>query len=209
MQQRIWDEYELTYAGAKEYLHEPFDLSAGDKRVGEIRREIRAMGPVNVTAVEDYRACRERYDDLSGQRNDLLKAQDDLMGIIETLQRQMERQFMENFRLMQQYFGETFSKLFGGGHAELRLLDEKRRQIKPGDTIEFTNTATGEQLHATVVTLHCFPDFATLYAALPLLQCGYTPENVADADPSDMTQYYSADEQKQYGVVGIELTLIN
>ncbi|MBQ7887903.1 MAG: chromosome segregation protein SMC [Clostridia bacterium] len=124
MQQRIWDEYELTYAGAKEYLKEPFDLSAGDKRTGEIRREIRAMGPVNVTAVEDYRACRERYEELSRQRDDLLKAQSDLQGIIETLQRQMERQFMENFRLMQQYFAETFAKLFGGGHAELRLLDE-------------------------------------------------------------------------------------
>ncbi|MBR5302182.1 MAG: chromosome segregation protein SMC [Clostridia bacterium] len=124
MQQRIWDEYELTYAGAKEYLREPFDLTASDKRTGEIRREIRAMGPVNVTAVEDYRACRERYEELSSQRDDLLKAQEDLQGIIQTLQRQMERQFMENFRLMQQYFGETFAKLFGGGHAELRLLDE-------------------------------------------------------------------------------------
>ena len=124
MQQRIWDEYELTYAGAKEYLKDPFDLAASDRRTGEIRREIRAMGPVNVTAVEDYRACRERYEDLTSQRDDLLKAQGDLQGIIETLQRQMERQFMENFRLMQQYFGETFAKLFGGGHAELRLLDE-------------------------------------------------------------------------------------
>lgn len=124
MQQRIWDEYELTYAGAKEYLKEPFDLSASDKRTGEIRREIRAMGPVNVTAVEDYRICRERYDELTSQRDDLLKAQGDLQGIIESLQRQMERQFMENFRLMQVYFAETFAKLFGGGHAELRLLDE-------------------------------------------------------------------------------------
>ena len=124
MQQRIWDEYELTYAGAKEYLTEPFDLAASDRRTGDIRREIRAMGPVNVTAVEDYRACRERYEELAGQRGDLLKAEEDLKGIIETLQRQMERQFMENFRLMQQYFAETFAKLFGGGHAELRLLDE-------------------------------------------------------------------------------------
>lgn len=124
MQQRIWDEYELTYAGAKEYLAEPFDLAASDKRSGDIRREIRAMGPVNVTAVEDYRACRERYEELAGQRDDLLKAEGDLKDIIETLQRQMERQFMENFRLMQQYFAETFAKLFGGGHAELRLLDE-------------------------------------------------------------------------------------
>ena len=124
MQQRIWDEYELTYAGARDYLKEPFDLAASDRRVGEIRREIRAMGPVNVTAVEEYRACRERYEDLASQRDDLLKAQGDLMGIIESLQRQMERQFMENFRLMQEYFADTFSKLFGGGHAELRLLDE-------------------------------------------------------------------------------------
>ena len=124
MQQRIWDEYELTYAGAKEYLSEPFDLPAGDRRIGEIRREIRAMGPVNVTAVEDYRACKERYEELSGQRNDLLKAQDDLQGIIASLQRQMERQFMENFHLMQQYFSETFKKLFGGGRANLKLLDE-------------------------------------------------------------------------------------
>lgn len=124
MQQRIWDEYELTYAGAKEYLNEPFDLSASDKRSGEIRREIRAMGPVNVTAVEDYRATRERYEELARQRDDLVKAENDLKGIIDSLQRQMERQFMENFRLMQQYFAETFSKLFGGGHAELRLLDE-------------------------------------------------------------------------------------
>ena len=82
------------------------------------------MGPVNVTAVEDYRACRERYDELTGQRDDLLKAQDDLQGIISALQKQMERQFMENFRLMQQYLSETFVKLFGGGHAELRLMDE-------------------------------------------------------------------------------------
>ena len=124
LQQRIWDEYELTYAGAQEYMLTPFDLSAGDKRTGEIRREIRAMGPVNVTAVEDYRACKERYDQLTGQRDDLLRAQDDLMGIIETLQRQMEKQFIENFRMMQEYFNETFKRLFGGGQAELRLMDE-------------------------------------------------------------------------------------
>ena len=125
MTQRIWDDYELSYAGAQAYLKEPFDLPAGDKRITEIRREIRAMGPVNVTAVEDYRACRERYDDLTNQKNDLLKAQDDLMGIITTLQKQMERQFLDSFRMMQQYLSETFVQLFGGGQAELRLMDEK------------------------------------------------------------------------------------
>lgn len=125
MQQRIWDDYELTYAGAKEYLTEPFDMAGSDKRSADIRKEIRTMGPVNVTAVEDYRACRERYDDLASQRDDLVKAQDDLLGIIDSLQKQMEKQFLENFHLLQQYLSETFVKLFGGGKAELRLMDEK------------------------------------------------------------------------------------
>ena len=124
MQQRIWDDYELTYAGAKEYMTEPFDMAQSDKRTGDIRKEIREMGPVNVTAVEDYRACRERYDDLARQRDDLVNAQNDLLNIIDSLQKQMERQFIDSFHMLQEYLSETFTKLFGGGHAELRLTDE-------------------------------------------------------------------------------------
>ena len=124
MQQRIWDDYELTYAGAQEYMAEPFDMAQGDKRTGDIRKEIREMGPVNVTAVEDYRACRERYDDLARQRDDLVNAQNDLLNIIDSLQKQMERQFVDSFHMLQEYLSETFTKLFGGGHAELRLTDE-------------------------------------------------------------------------------------
>ena len=90
---------------------------------------------------------------------------------------------------------------------ELRLFDEKRRKIQAGDTIVFTNTATGETLETTVKKLHRFDSFAELYNALPLLQCGYTPENVNIAHPSDMEQYYPAEEQEKYGVVGIELSL--
>ena len=82
------------------------------------------MGPVNVTAVEDYRACRERYDDLARQRDDLVNAQNDLLDIIDSLQKQMERQFIDSFHMLQEYLSETFTKLFGGGHAELRLTDE-------------------------------------------------------------------------------------
>ena len=88
---------------------------------------------------------------------------------------------------------------------ELRLFDEKRQQIKPGDRIVFTNTESGENLWVTVVTLHRFDSFAQLYQTLPLLQCGYTVEDVDKAHPSDMEQYYSVEEQKQYGVVGIEI----
>ena len=88
---------------------------------------------------------------------------------------------------------------------ELRLLDEKRRQIRVGDDVIFTNVESGEALTKTVVKLHSFDSFEELYHALPLLKCGYTAEDVHAAHPSDMEQYYSAEEQRKYGVVGIEL----
>ena len=88
---------------------------------------------------------------------------------------------------------------------ELRLFDEKRQKIKPGDTIVFTNNATGETLKASVKKLYRFENFRQLYAALPLLQCGYTEEDVCQAKPSDMEAYYSVDQQEKYGVVGIAI----
>ncbi|MBP3392158.1 MAG: 23S rRNA (uracil(1939)-C(5))-methyltransferase RlmD [Clostridia bacterium] len=88
---------------------------------------------------------------------------------------------------------------------ELRLYDEKRQRIKEGDVIAFTNTSNGEKMRATVKALHRFDSFEELYKTLPLLQCGYTAEDIYTAQPSDMEQYYSVEEQKKYGVVGIEL----
>ena len=88
---------------------------------------------------------------------------------------------------------------------ELRLFDEKRQKIKVGDTISFTDTVTGETLRTTVAKLHRFDSFEELYRSLPLLQCGYTADDIATAHPSDMEQYYAVEEQAKYGVVGIEL----
>ena len=100
-----------------------------------------------------------------------------------------------------------FEKIKNGTKTiELRLFDEKRQKIKEGDVIVFTNTADGERITATVKKLHLFNSFEELYKTLPLLQCGYTAEDVDAAHPSDMEQYYSAEEQKKYGVVGIELS---
>lgn len=88
---------------------------------------------------------------------------------------------------------------------ELRLYDEKRQQIKVGDKIVFTNTVTGEKLDTTVLELHRFESFEELYKSLSLLKCGYTTEDIDKATPVDMEQYYSVEEQKKFGVVGIEL----
>ncbi len=102
-----------------------------------------------------------------------------------------------------------FEKIKSGEKTiELRLFDEKRQKIQEGDFIVFTNTATGEKLHTKVKKLHRFASFEELYQNLPLLQCGYTEDDVATAHPDDMKQYYSAGEQEKYGVVGIELSLL-
>ena len=79
---------------------------------------------------------------------------------------------------------------------ELRLLDEKRRRIK--DAV----------LRAKVEELLVFDSFRELYENLPLLVCGYTAETIHDASPDDMNQYYSIEEQNQYGVVGIRISLV-
>ena len=90
---------------------------------------------------------------------------------------------------------------------ELRLYDEKRQAVRVGDEIVFTNNTSGETLRAKVVKLHVFDNFNELYASLPLLQCGYTPEDVDTAAPADMEQYYSIEKQGKYGVVGIEISI--
>ena len=91
---------------------------------------------------------------------------------------------------------------------ELRLMDEKRKLIHVGDTIVFTKAANPEHtLRATVKALHPFPSFEELYRALPLELCGYLPEELAEASAKDMEQYYSAEKQQKYGVIGIELVI--
>ena len=101
---------------------------------------------------------------------------------------------------------EPFAKIRSGAKTiELRLYDEKRQMIREGDVIIFTSTENGERIRATVKKLHLFDSFEALYKSLPLLKCGYTAEDVGSALPSDMEAYYCVVEQKQYGVVGIEL----
>ena len=91
---------------------------------------------------------------------------------------------------------------------ELRLFDEKRRKIQIGDMISFTNTETREVLSVKVLELFVFDSFETLYSRLPLLECGYTKEDVDTASPDDMNAYYPKEMQQQYGVVGIRIALL-
>lgn len=92
---------------------------------------------------------------------------------------------------------------------ELRLYDEKRKLISVGDTIKFVSTDNpGDTLLVRAKELFVFDSFEELYNNLPLTECGYTEENVSDADPADMEVYYSKERQSRYGVVGIKLSLL-
>ena len=92
---------------------------------------------------------------------------------------------------------------------ELRLYDEKRKQISVGDTIKFTNTESSDVLRVKVEELYLFDSFEALYERLPLLECGYTEDNVDAASARDMERYYSKEKQCQYGVVGIKVALLS
>lgn len=91
---------------------------------------------------------------------------------------------------------------------ELRLYDEKRKNISVGDTIIFINTEDPHDTLAVIVKeLFVFGSFAELYDNLPLLKCGYTEDNVDKASPDDMEKFYPKERQSLYGVVGIEIEL--
>ena len=95
------------------------------KRLNEVRDEIRRLGPVNVNAIEEYREVSERHDFLSGQHEDLVKAQETLKNIIRELDEGMRRQFNEKFAQIQKEFDKAFKELFGGGHGALELVEDE------------------------------------------------------------------------------------
>ena len=121
MEQRIWDEYELTYLSASELRDASFKPTGVQTEINKLRREITALGTVNVNAIEEYVATKERHENLTSQLTDLQKAEQDLRKIIGDMVKKMESRFAEQFAIINKYFGETFRKLFGGGKAELRL----------------------------------------------------------------------------------------
>ncbi|MCI8607895.1 MAG: chromosome segregation protein SMC [Hungatella sp.] len=120
----MWSEYELTPTAAEE-LRNPQWTSLGEmkRRAGELKESIRSLGNVNVNAIEDYKEVSERYEFMRTQHEDLVKAEETLMGIIEELDTGMRRQFEEKFKEIRREFDQVFKELFGGGHGQLELVD--------------------------------------------------------------------------------------
>ncbi len=124
LQNRVWEEYQMTYADAKPFASVDFDIKAGTEECQEIKRRIQRLGNVNLSAIEDIKTISARYDELSSQRDDLTKAQNDLFAIIKDLTTRMEEKFKECFTQIRTNFQTIFRELFGGGKADICLLDE-------------------------------------------------------------------------------------
>ena len=118
---KLWDEYQLAPTDAAKYCVEYTSMVALRAQVAEVRGKIRALGSVNVGAVEEYQEVRTRYDTLKTQVEDVEESRSRLIRMIGELNGQMRDLFSRNFAAINQNFGRVFAELFGGGEASLSL----------------------------------------------------------------------------------------
>ena len=140
---KLWDEFEVSYAEALEMRAPDFAITAGNRESREVRLRLAELGDVNVSSIEEYKAVSKRYEFMTAQESDLTRAMGELEEIISNMDKTIRNRFKENFDQVVVNFEETFKELFGGGYAELRLEDESR-PLESG--IEITAQPPGKKL---------------------------------------------------------------
>ncbi len=120
---KLWDEYELTKREAEKIAIEIEDNSKAQSRLNELKRGIKALGSVNVSAIEEYKEVSQRYEFMSAQVSDVEKSKSEIEKLIISLTKQMKEVFVESFDQINKNFTLTFKELFGGGTASLSLTD--------------------------------------------------------------------------------------
>lgn len=202
MADRIFNDYELTYENALPMRHD-FPVGATSARINALKNEIRALGDINVSAIEDYRSVSERHSSLQTQYEDLEKAKEDLYTLIAQITKQMETTFTSEFEKVQKSFSEVFIQLFGGGHAELRLADKTdvlNCEIDiiaqpPGKKLQLLSLLSGGERALTAIALL----FAMLrikapaFCVLDEIETSLDEENVSKF--ADYLTHYSRETQ--------------
>jgi len=122
---KLWETYELSHSAAMEQRIELESTAKATRRVNELKKEISALGAVNIGAIEEFQRVNERYTYLTSQRDDVEQAKRELEGIIEAITREMTAIFAQQFALIASSFQETYFQLIGGGKATLELEDEE------------------------------------------------------------------------------------
>ena len=156
---RMWENYELTRSEAEQIAVKLDNIQAAQKQLNEVKNAIKALGSINVAAIEEYKEVSERYGFLSVQLSDVETSKRELEKLIDELTSDMQRIFAESFVRINENFKEIFVDLFGGGKAELELTDpdnilESGIEIKvapPGKVIKnLISLSGGEQAFVAI-----------------------------------------------------------
>ena len=195
---KMWDDYEITYNTALEYRKTDFVLSEARKRVAELKASIKNLGNVNLDSVDEYKETYERHTFLSGQVTDLTQAKTELERLIEQITVQMKQQFVEQFAIINEKFSETFTQLFGGGRASLKLSDpsdvlESGIDIEaqpPGKSLKNLSLLSGGEMAFTAIAL--------LFAILKVRPTPFCVLDEIEAALDEPNVYRFADYLKVY-----------
>ncbi len=123
LRERMWEDYQITYSTCLDYKQELGSNSQIKSHIDKLKRQIKDLGNINMNAIEEFKATKERYEFLTTQKDDIITAEEKLRLLIEELTKAMEEQFEERFKIIANEFNTVFSKLFGGGKGLLQLSD--------------------------------------------------------------------------------------
>ena len=159
---KLWDEYQLSVSQAEALCVEFDSLPALRAQVADLRGKIRALGSVNVSAIEEYKGVKARYDALVTQVTDVEESRNELSRMISKLSAQMREIFTDSFRAINENFGRVFAELFGGGEASLMLEDESDvlssgigiRVAPPGKVIKNLEALSGGEQALVAISIY-------------------------------------------------------
>ena len=194
---KMWEEYELTPNNVEGYA-KPENVALTQKRVNNIRTEIRDLGSVNVDSIEEYKNLKGRYDFMSEQRLDLENTMSKLRKVITDMTQIMKEQFREKFKIINKNFGEVFAELFGGGKASLNLEDEENI-LECG--IEITVQPPGKKLQNMMLLSggeKAFTAIALLFAILKINPAPFCVLDEIEAALDDVNVFRYADYLKKF-----------
>ena len=126
LKDKMWNDYELTISSSKALINEneEINIKQVEKDANKLRKEIKELGEVNISSIEEYKKTKQRYDFISNQKQDLEETKKKLENLISNMISIMKQQFTNNFKIITENFNNTFKELFGGGKADLKLSDE-------------------------------------------------------------------------------------
>ena len=159
---KLWDEYQLSVSQAEELCIDFESLTALRAQVADLRGKIRALGSVNVSAIEEYKEVKARYDEMTRQVTDVEESRSELSRMISKLSAQMKEIFTDSFRAINENFGRVFTELFGGGEASLVLEDESDvlacgigiRVAPPGKVIKNLEALSGGEQALVAISIY-------------------------------------------------------